>query len=70
MTLGKLIQLARRTNPMQGRAYRLSSSVRLPWIVGLVLLLLLALAAALLIGRTGDEVQVPQAILDNQESVT
>lgn len=69
MTLGKLIQLARRTNPMQGRAYRLSSSVRLPWIVGLVLLLL-ALAAALLIGRTGDEVQVPQAILDNQESVT
>lgn len=35
MTLGKLIQLARRTNPLQGRAYRLSSSVRLPWIVGL-----------------------------------
>jgi hypothetical protein len=70
MTLGKLVQLARRTNLLQGRVYRLASSVRLPWIIGLVLFLLLALAAALFIGRTGDEVQVPQAILDNQESVT
>jgi HAMP domain-containing protein len=70
MALDKLIQLARRTNPTQGRAYRLSSSVRLPWIVGLVLFLLLALAAALLVGRTGDEVRVPETILDYQESVT
>ena len=70
MALGKLIQLARRTNPTRGRAYRLSSSVRLPWIIGLVLFLLLALAAALLVGRTGDEVRVPDAILDYQESIT
>lgn len=70
MALGKLIQLARRTNPTRGRAYRLSSSVRLPWIVGLVFFLFLALAAALLVGRTGNEIQVSQAILDYQESVT
>ncbi len=70
MVLRKLGALARRTNPGQARTYRLASSVRLPWLVGLILFLLLALAAALLVGRTGDEVQVPQAILDNQESIT
>ena len=70
MTLGRLGRLARRTIPTKGRTYRLASSVRLPWIVGLVLFLLIALAAALLIGRRNDEVQVPQAILDNQEVIT
>ncbi len=54
----------------QPRTYRLASSVRLPWFVGLVLFLLIALAAALLIGRTGNEVQVPQAVLNYQETVT
>ena len=38
--------------------------------VGLLLFMLIALAAALLIGRTGKQVQVPQAILDNQEALT
>ena len=59
---------ARRAGPRQTRTYRLASSVRLPWIVGFLLFLLIALAAALLIGRTEGEVQVPQVVLDNQEA--
>lgn len=61
---------ARRASAQQPRTYRLASSVRLPWFFGLMLFLLIALAAALLIGRTGNNVQVPQTVLNYQETVT
>ena len=68
--LGTLGARARRTSPSERRTYRLASSVRLPWLVGIVLFLLIALAAALLIGRTGNEVDVPQEVLNYQETLT
>ncbi len=61
---------ARRTNPGERRTYRLASSVRLPWIIGLVLFFLIALAAALLVGRTENDTEVPQALLNSQETLT
>jgi len=65
-----LLGRARQTTPGKQRSYRLANSVRLPWLIGLVLFLLITLAAVVLIGRTGTKVKVPQAILDNQESLT
>ncbi len=70
MSLGKFWRFLRSARRDQTRTYRLANSVRLPWLVGLVLFLFLALAAALLVGRTDGEIQVPQAVLDNQELVT
>lgn len=61
---------ARRTSPAERRTYRLASSVRLPWIIGLVLFFIIALAAALLIGRTENDTEVPQAVLNSQETLT
>lgn len=65
-----LLGRARQTTPGERRSYRLANSVRLPWMVGPLLFLLIALAAALLIGRTEKQVEVPQAVLDNQEALT
>jgi HAMP domain-containing protein len=62
---------ARRNAVGEPRAYRLASSIRLPWAVGLVSLLLLALGITVLVGRgegSGDE--VPQALLDAQQAAT
>jgi HAMP domain-containing protein len=67
--MDSLRERTRRPSSDQARTRRLTNTIRLPWIVGLVVFLLLALATALLIGRTGDAIQVPQAILDDQESI-
>lgn len=61
---------ARRRAPGPQRAHRLANSIRLPWGVGLAVLLLLALAVALLVGRTDDSpLAVPRAILDDQQTL-
>lgn len=62
---------ARRGQRSPQRAYRLANSIRLPWAVGLVILLLAAVATATLVGQTGDRpLSVPRALLDAQEGVT
>jgi hypothetical protein len=61
---------ARRTDPAGAGTYRLASSIRLPWSIGLVGLLILAVATAVLVGRTDEStLRVPQAVLDYQEQV-
>ncbi len=53
------------------RNYRLASSIRLPWGVGLVVLLLLALASALFLGRSpSGTLKVPAAALDYQAGIS
>lgn len=62
--------LARRARP-DARAYRLAATIRLPWIVGGSLLLLLAVGSALLLGRsTGGKLAVPRPVLDDQAILT
>jgi HAMP domain-containing protein len=66
----RLLFRARRTNPGELGAYRLASSVKLPWGIGLSALLILAAASAVLVGRTGEStLRVPQAVLDYQEQI-
>jgi HAMP domain-containing protein len=61
----------RRTELGRARTYRLASSIRVPWAVGLVSFLALALAASALIGRTSsEEAQVPKVARDYQEALT
>ena len=53
------------------RNYRLASSIRLPWGVGLVVLLLLAIASALFLGRSpSGTLKVPAAALDYQAGIS
>lgn len=48
----------------------MATSVRLPWLFGFAVLLLVALGTALLVGRTASNDQiVPDAVLDAQEAV-
>lgn len=61
---------ARRTRPDQPRTYRLATSVRLPFAVGLVSLLLVGTATAFLVGDERQEAGVPGGIFDYQESIT
>jgi HAMP domain-containing protein len=62
---------ARRTKTFEPATYRLASSIRLPWSIGLVTLLILALGIAVLVGRTGEStIRVPQVVLDYQEQIT
>ncbi len=62
---------ARRTGKSQQRVQRLTSSIRLPWGAGLVTLLVLALAIALLVARTRDEpLDVPKPLRELQQLVT
>lgn len=59
---------ARRGTGGAQRAYRLASSIRLPWAVGLASLLLLALVSMVLVGRnTAERPEIPQALLDLQQ---
>jgi hypothetical protein len=61
---------ARRTNPGELDTYRLASSIRLPWGIGLAALLILAVTVAVLVGRTGEStLRVPQVVLDYQEQI-
>lgn len=63
---------ARPGDPVQRppRTYRLASSIRLPWLLGLTSLLVVALATAILVGRTRQhDPLVPNAVLDTQEAV-
>lgn len=39
----------------EGRSRRLANSIRIPWAFSLAVLLVLALATGLLLGRTGDK---------------
>lgn len=58
---------ALRGRPGEQRAYRLASSVRLPWAVGLAVLVLLGIAIATLLGRQSSApATVPRAVLDGQ----
>jgi HAMP domain-containing protein len=67
---GKPRLRARRTDPTGPGTYRLASSVRLPWSLGLGTLLILAISTAVLVGRTDDStLSLPQAVLDYQERV-
>jgi HAMP domain-containing protein len=62
---------ARRTTPTEPGTYRLASSIQLPWSIGLATLLILAVAIAVLVGRTGEStLRVPQVVLDYQEQIT
>jgi hypothetical protein len=62
---------ARRTNPGEPGTYRLASSIKLPWSIGLAALLIVALAIAVLVGRTGEStIRVPAVVLDFQEQIT
>lgn len=45
---------------------RLAASVRLPWLTGLIVLLLLALGTAVFLGRARGDQNVPGAVLDAQ----
>ena len=49
---------------------RLASSVRLPWLTGLIVLLLLAAATAVLVGRPRGDQNVPGAVMDAQLTIT
>ncbi len=78
MPEGSVETSARRRNPLRARrgggdaqrAYRLASSIRLPWGVGLASLLVLALISALLVGRGEDQpTQVPRGLLDVQQQL-
>ncbi len=63
---------ARSRGAEQPRTYRLATSVRLPWLLGLVLFLVLALALALFMGkvRSSNNNEVPQIVVENQEDIT
>lgn len=65
--LGRL--RARRSRAAEPRSYRLANSIRLPWGVGFISFLVVAVAIALLVGSTDDDAMpVPPALLDFQES--
>ena len=68
MTTGQP-QLARRQQST-GAALNLASSVWLPWLGGLSLLLLLGVVELVLLGRTSAPLNVPRGLLDAQELVT
>ena len=59
------------TRRARGRpTYRLSASVRLPWLVGLVVFLVIAAAIASLVGRTSSAgADVPRAVSDSQATM-
>jgi hypothetical protein len=60
-----------RRGPAAPRAYRLATSIRVPWIVGASGLLLLAVASVLLLGRsTGGTVAVSRPVIDDQAVMT
>jgi HAMP domain-containing protein len=62
---------ARRRPPEEPRTYRLGSSIRLPWGLGLACLLLVAMVVGALVGRIDEEeFRVPDAVLRYQETVT
>jgi HAMP domain-containing protein len=58
------------TGPTWYRPKRLASSVRLPWFLGVVSLLGLVVATAILGGRVDSGVIVPTAVLDAQQAST
>jgi HAMP domain-containing protein len=61
---------ARRTDAREERTYRLANTIRLPFAVGVVGFLVLALGVALLVGRVEEsELQVPGAVRELQASV-
>lgn len=63
--------LARRSRPEEHRTYRLANSIRLPFFLGGAALLLTAAGTSLLVGRVqSGDVEVPNVVLDYQESVT
>jgi hypothetical protein len=63
--------LVARRGPSAPRAYRLATSIRVPWIVGVSALLLLAIASVLLLGRSpGGRVGVPRPVVDDQAVMT
>lgn len=59
----------RRAVPSEQRPLRLASSVRLPWAVGLALLLLSAAATPVVIGRVAGPDDIPDLVLTQQEAV-
>src|SRR5207247_1471499 len=60
-----------RTPRPHARNYRLASSIRLPWGVGVVALLLLAVASGLFLGRSrSGTLKVPAAALDYQAGIS
>jgi HAMP domain-containing protein len=62
---------AHRTNPGEASTYRLASSIKLPWSIGVAALLVVAIATAALVGRTGEStLRVPAVVLDFQEQIT
>ena len=62
--------VATRRKPPTPRAYRLATSIRVPWFVGISGFLLLAIGSALLLGRsTGGTVQVPAAVVADQATM-
>jgi hypothetical protein len=68
---GVLGWLRARRESGRKRTFRIDNSIRLPWGVGLFALLVLALASALLVGRTThNKFHVPQALIDDQEAYT
>jgi HAMP domain-containing protein len=56
------------TSPAWYRSKRLASSVWLPWVLGVVLLLGLVAASAVLGGRVDSGLVVPSAVLDGQQA--
>lgn len=63
--------LVPRRGPSSPRAYRLATSIRVPWVVGASGFLLLAIASVLLLGRsTGGAVAVPRPVIDDQAVMT
>ena len=71
MAVGRDGLRAHRTNPGEPETYRLASSIKLPWSIGLAALLVVALATAVLVGRTGEStIRVPDVVLDFQEQIT
>ncbi|MGI8807291.1 MAG: HAMP domain-containing protein [Acidimicrobiales bacterium] len=62
---------ARRTDAGKSRVFRLANSIRLPIWIGGAILLLIALLTGALVGRVDEEeLDVPDVLLDFQESVT
>lgn len=62
---------ARRTPSEEQRTYRLANTVRLPFIVGIVVFIVTGVAVSMLVGRIDKEkLQVPDVVIEYQEAVT
>jgi HAMP domain-containing protein len=69
--LSELVRVRTRRGATPATTHRLAASIRLPWSLGLAVLVMLAIGTAVLVGRTGEStLAVPEAMLDYQEGIS